>query len=60
LVQWKDTIEEEATWVDWEELKNNFPHLEGKIFLNEKRLSLMEVSKCPKKSLAVQRRTTWQ
>jgi len=31
LVQWKDTTEEE-TWMDWEELKKNFPHLEGKIF----------------------------
>jgi len=27
LVQWKGTTEEEATWVDWAELKKNFPHL---------------------------------
>lgn len=32
LVKWKDTTEEDATWVDLDELRQKFPDLEGKVF----------------------------
>ncbi|KAJ0026208.1 hypothetical protein Pint_07787 [Pistacia integerrima] len=32
LVQWKGTQPEDATWEDLDEIKRNFPNLEGKVF----------------------------